>query len=165
MRALAVIALFAAAACNGDEGRPPGSREPVVVFDSTVLRIETADTAVTVRAEVARTPEQRAHGLMDRESLPANAGMLFLYDAPQDSASGFWMFRTLIPLDIAFLDAEGRILAIRSMRPCGSPNPAVCPRYSPGIPFSGALEVNEGFFRAHGIEPGDRIVTGRAEGG
>lgn len=136
--------------------------DPLVVFDTGTVRIETGDTVLTLRAELARTPDERAYGLMERSSLPRDAGMLFLYPEPADSSAGFWMFRTRIPLDIAFLDDEGRIIAIRSMVPCESPNPAVCPSTSPGQPFQGALEVNRGYFREHGVEVGDRVVLGTA---
>lgn len=150
----AVLALATGCDVPGTDG----PAEPVVAFDTATITIETGDTTLTLRAELARTPEQRAHGLMERASLPQDAGMLFLYPQPQDSTSGFWMFRTRIPLDIAFLDDDGRIIAIRSMVPCGSPNPRVCPVTSPGRPYSGALEVNRGYFEERGVEVGDRVV-------
>lgn len=157
MAATLALVMIAAAACDTpDAGLTDDT--PVVAFDTGTVAIETGDTVLTLRAELARTPDQRAQGLMERRSLPDDAGMLFLYPEPQDSAAGFWMFRTRIPLDIAFLDAEGRIVDIRSMVPCESPNPAVCPRTSPGRPFSGALEVNRGYFERHGVAPGDRVV-------
>lgn len=157
---MAVLVLTTA--CEGPV--PDEGGEAVVAFDTATVAIETADATVTLQTELARTPEQRAHGLMERTSLPRGAGMLFLYPAPQDSTGGFWMFRTRIPLDIAFLDDDGRILAIRSMVPCESPNPRVCPVTSPGRPYRGALEVNSGYFEEHGVAVGDRLVL-PTEGG
>ena len=108
--------------------------------------------------EIAENEDQRAHGLMERSHLPADAGMMFLYPERQEPTAGFWMYRTLIPLDIAFLDDDGRIVAIRAMEPCASPNPRVCRIYEPGVPYRSALEVNRGYFARHGVELGDRVV-------
>jgi uncharacterized membrane protein (UPF0127 family) len=83
--------------------------------------------------------------------------MLFLYETRQDSSDGFWMFRTLIPLDIAFMDSAGSIVAIRSMEPCTSPNPEWCPEYAPDAAYWSALEVNRGIFARYGITEGHRV--------
>ncbi|TFH86075.1 DUF192 domain-containing protein [Billgrantia azerbaijanica] len=95
---------------------------------------------------------------MERDALDEAAGMLFLYPDRQPPWSGFWMFRTRIPLDIAFLDASGRIAAIHAMQPCGSPDPGDCPATRAGVPFRAALEVNAGYFAARGIEVGDCVA-------
>jgi uncharacterized protein len=72
------------------------------------------------------------------------------------------MFRTRIPLDIAFIDAEGVIRNIVAMEPCEQPNPQLCRRYPAQVPFLMALEMNRGFFQRHGIGVGDRaVVSGR----
>ena len=89
---------------------------------------------------------------MHREILLTDAGMVFLFDQPTDS--GFWMKDTLIPLSIAFWDAEGDILAILDMDPC---NEDQCPIHSPGVTYVGAIEVNQGWFDLHGIEVGDHV--------
>lgn len=68
------------------------------------------------------------------------------------------MFNTLIPLDIAFADAEGKIVAIRHMLPCTYPIGKYCPQYAPETPFRFALEVNGGFFAGHQIDVGDTIL-------
>nr|WP_299242311.1 DUF192 domain-containing protein [uncultured Halomonas sp.] len=108
--------------------------------------------------EIARTPQQRSFGLMERDHLPDDAGMLFVYEQEQPSASGFWMYRTRIPLDIAFLEDDGEIRAIHTMPPCESEQAARCPSYPAGVPFHAALEVNAGYFDARGIEVGDRLM-------
>ena len=107
---------------------------------------------VRVNVEVADDGPERARGLMFRESLPDDAGMIFLFDTPQ--SSGFWMKNTLIPLSIAFFDGEGRIVRILDMQPCRA-DP--CEVYEPGVTYRGALEVNLGAFRTWNVEAGDRI--------
>ena len=129
------------------------------------LRIETAEDTFRLHAEIAESDEQRSFGLMERTSLPEDAGMLFVYDEPQPGGAGFWMFHTLIPLDIAFIDADGRIVAILRMEPCESPYPQWCPSYAPGVAYRSALEVNAGYFAKRGIRIGDRVVPDSAGGG
>ena len=107
--------------------------------------------------EVARQPQERARGLMGRETLAPDAGMLFVYARQQPPTSSFWMYRTLIPLDIAFLGADGEIRAIRRMLPCRTASHEDCPRYAAGAPFRAALEVNAGFFERHRVAVGDHI--------
>lgn len=119
------------------------------------IRSEQGDHRFQV--EVARTAAERRQGLMERDHLAGDAGMLFLYGDTQSPLNGFWMYRTLIPLDIAFLDAEGRIQAIRHMVPCASDNPRDCPVTMPGVSYRAALEVNAGTFAALGIEEGDCV--------
>ncbi|MGM0913499.1 MAG: DUF192 domain-containing protein [Pseudomonadota bacterium] len=110
------------------------------------------------RVEVADEPAERSRGLMARERLAEDAGMLFLYAGKQPGGSGFWMYRTLIPLDIAFIDGEGRIVSTHTMQPCGSSDPADCAVTRPGVPYRAALEVNAGTFEALGIEVGDCVA-------
>jgi uncharacterized protein len=89
---------------------------------------------------------------MGRTSLPADAGMVFVY--PEGHAGPFWMKDTLIPLSIAFYAADGRILRILDMQPCKA-DP--CPLYDPEVTYRGALEVNDGGFEDLGITEGDRL--------
>jgi uncharacterized protein len=117
-----------------------------------LVLIETADGEVEVPVEVADSPKEREVGLMNRESLPADAGMIFLFD--EDSTSGFWMKNTLIPLSIAFADAEGTIVSILDMEPCEA-DP--CEIYDPGASYRSALEVNQGAFEDWGVQVGDRL--------
>jgi len=102
--------------------------------------------ADTVVAEVARTPDERAQGLMYREELAEDAGMLFIF--PESSVRGFWMQNTYIPLDIAFLDASFRVVDIQQMEPLTTE------QHTARAPFMYALEVNQGWFEAHGIGVG-----------
>jgi uncharacterized protein len=156
---LPIAGLWVLAGMGGCEPREQNawSMDPPVAFDTVDVVIETAAGEVRLRAELAETHDQRAYGLMERPSLPPEQGMFFTYPGPQAPTSGFWMYRTLIPLDIAFLDDDGEIVAILEMEPCESPNPQLCPIYSPGVPYVAALEVNRGFFGRWGVAVGDRV--------
>ena len=108
---------------------------------------------IFVDVEIAETAEQRTQGLMNRESLPEDAGMMFVYFEP--TTGGFWMKNTKIPLSIAFIGEEQTILKIIDMEPC-SADP--CPIYEPGVEYTAALEVNQGAFEEWGIEEGDTVT-------
>ena len=99
--------------------------------------------------EIADTPEEREQGLMFREALDADHGMVFIF--PDERPRSFWMRNTPLPLSIAYIDAQGIILEIHDMEPF-SLEP-VRSRF----PARYALEVNRGRFRELGIEPGDRV--------
>jgi hypothetical protein len=109
---------------------------------------------LAVDAELATTPETRTRGLMERPSLPVDQGMLFLFDIAQPLS--FWMFNTLIPLDIIFADAERRITSIyASVPPCRPPSR--CPTYSSHGAAQFVLEVNAGTADRVGIGVGDEL--------
>ena len=137
MRGLALTLLVFCAACGG--GQP-------------TVSIDTAGGEVTVPVEVADTPAKRERGLMGRQSLALDAGMVFVF--PKDSKDAFWMKDTLIPLSIAFYDDRGRIVSLLDMEPCRA---EPCPLYSPGAAYRGALEVNRGAFDRWGVRVGDRL--------
>ncbi len=103
--------------------------------------------AVVVHAELATTSDERAQGLMGRAALPDTAGMLFVFAS--DQTLGFWMRDTPLDLDIAFLDASGRILNIAAM----TANDDRTTHFSTG-PARYALEVRRGWFAAKGITAG-----------
>jgi uncharacterized protein len=145
VRPLALAAVFALAllaGCGGDEG-------PRIV-------IVTREGERTVEVEIADSEGERARGLMGRESLDADAGMVFFF--PAETSGAFWMKNTLIPLSIAFYDENGRILRILDMEPCRR-DP--CPLYDPGVSYRGALEVNRGAFREWGVGEGDTLTLER----
>ena len=119
--------------------------------------IQTDERRVHVAVEVAETPAERERGLMERKSLPENAGMLFTFGA--ETSGGFWMKDTLIPLSIAFYGEGGEILRLLDMEPCRA-DP--CPVYDPGVSYRGALEVNRGAFTRWRVEEGDVIRLERA---
>ena len=136
---------------------PASSARPVATALPTgALHLLSPERAVTVRVEIAETPETRRTGLMHRRHLPPDAGMAFLFDTP--TVNWFWMKNTLIPLSIAFWDSSGRIVAILDMAPCKTDS---CRLYSPGTSYIGAVEVNQGFFKARGVKVGDRVELER----
>ena len=108
---------------------------------------------VTVRLEVAADPATRARGLMEREEVPPGTGMVFLY--PEDVAEAFWMKNTLVPLSIAFVAADGRVVSVHEMTPCKA-DP--CPSYAPAGPYRYAVELTAGSFPDAGVGPGSRVV-------
>lgn len=128
-----------------------------VAFDTATAWVHTGADSARLLVEVARTPEQREYGLMRRPSLDAGSGMIFFFDTVQADSTGFWMWRTEIPLDIAYLDSAGTIRAIGSMEPCESWAPEGCPVYRAGVEYSRVLEVNRSWFDRHGVEVGDAV--------
>ena len=149
---IVVALLNAGCGSGGDEGAGENTGPPDISFDRAHVEIDTGSETVTVPVEVAETPSQTELGLMHRDKLAADEGMVFLFD--EDETSGFWMKNTRIPLSIAYFDAERRIVRILDMHPCRA-DP--CPAYPPGFAYRGALEVNQGAFRRWGVEPGHRI--------
>jgi len=111
------------------------------------------DQAITVNVEVADSPDERSQGLMGRDSLEENAGMLFLFQ--QAEPLTFWMKDTLMPLDIIFFDPQGKVIGTDSMVPCES-DP--CLRYTSTGPANIALEVSAGFVQKHKIGSKWRIA-------
>jgi uncharacterized membrane protein (UPF0127 family) len=100
--------------------------------------------------ELALTDKEKATGLMFRDKLAADHGMLFVFD--RDDILSFWMKNTLIPLDIVWFDAGGRIVDISAeAQPCRA-DP--CPRYTNRLPARAVLLVNGGYAAAHGLKPG-----------
>lgn len=121
------------------------------------LAIHSREGPHRLDVEVAETTAQRQRGLMGREYLPETRGMLFRFESEQPAGNAFWMYRTLIPLDIAYIDGEGRIVAINTMQPCESEAPRECPTYPAGTAYYSALEVNAGYFAERGIQVGDCV--------
>lgn len=139
----------------------PGPEVPPLLsaiddLDETVVTISTAGAdRVRVDAKVAATTEEQRRGLMEVPQLPPGLGMLFVFDS--ERSGGFWMFNTLVPLDIAYIDDAGRIGTILAMDPCGSDDPGDCPAYTPDRPYTAALEVPQGWFAEVGVSTGDRL--------
>lgn len=115
----------------------------------TVTIEASSGESVKVRVEIADDIFERARGLMYREKLGERRGMLFVYG--EEDTRSFYMKNTTIPLSIAFMDAEGRIVDIQDLKPLDETS-----RRS-AKPAQYALEVNQGFFEERGIEVGDRV--------
>jgi uncharacterized membrane protein (UPF0127 family) len=122
-----------------------------VKFETGDLVIAAASGEITINAEIARSDLQREQGLMFRKSLDDGKGMLFIFE--QDQIMSFWMKNTLIPLSIAFIASDGRILEIHDME-SQNLNPVKSSRSA-----RYALEVPRGWFGRAGIKSGDRLVT------
>ncbi len=103
----------------------------------------------TLTVEVAATPAARSQGLMFRESLPEDHGMLFIW--PREQWIAMWMKNTAIPLSVAFIDGEFRILNIADMEPFSTQ------RHASSAPALFALEVQRGWFERNGIGAGDSL--------
>ncbi len=119
-------------------------------METKLITIFIGNKKLTV--QVADTPEKREKGLMFVQTLPENEGMLFVFSKKR--VGGFWMKNTYIPLSIAFLDSDGKILKILDMEPCISND---CPTYDPGVTFQYAIEVNLGWFEKNQIREGDYV--------
>lgn len=98
---------------------------------------------------------------MARTTLEKNTGMLFIYQQQQNADYGFWMYKTLLHLDIAYLNDQGVIGNIRNMAPCSSAHAENCPVYPADVEFTQAVEMNKGFFTNNHITTGDQLVTGK----
>jgi uncharacterized protein len=105
---------------------------------------------VEVSVEIVDDASERKQGLMERTELGENRGMLFVFEEEQKLS--FWMKDTPIPLSIAFMDSEGRIVDIQDMKPLDDK----LPNYTSAEPARYALEVNRGFFDERDVEVGDR---------
>ncbi|MBI4491490.1 MAG: DUF192 domain-containing protein [Chloroflexi bacterium] len=117
-----------------------GCERPYVEFD--------APSGPRVWVELADDPEKRGQGLMFRQSLGQDEGMLFIFERPGRAA--FWMKNTLIPLSIAFIARDGATVDIQDMEP-GSLEP-----HAPPADYLYALEVNAGWFATHSVGPATR---------
>lgn len=135
---LGLLALAVGVGCGG------GDDSPVVV-----LRPE-GRPEVRVRVELARTGQEQGRGLMFREHLDADAGMLFLY--PAEGIRRFWMRNTLIPLDMIFISADQRVVGIVE-----NAEPHTDTLRQVAEPSQYVLEVNGGFAAAHGITTGTPV--------
>lgn len=113
---------------------------PVIELTAGIHRIE---------AEVAATQENRMRGLMHRKAMAPQHGMLFVFDAT--SKHCMWMRNTFLPLAVAFLDEQGRIINVEEMQPHTENN------HCATLPGKFALEMNSGWFKSRGLEPGTTI--------
>ena len=118
-------------------------------FEKQEITIEGRSGTVSLIVELALTPAQHQQGLMHRTELNDGEGMLFVFD--RDQILSFWMKDTLIPLSIAYIASDGRIVEIYDMEP-GNLNPV---RSSRSVRY--ALEVPRNWFERAGLGPGDRV--------
>jgi uncharacterized membrane protein (UPF0127 family) len=120
--------------------------------DQEASRVCIRDSCFEV--ELATTSAVRAKGLMYRESLAEDRGMLFVYNS--EGMYQFWMKNTLIPLDMIWISQDGKIVNIkRSAQPC---QPDYCPTINPGAESQYVLEINGGLSERLGFEVGDDVT-------
>ena len=116
----------------------------------------TLPNGVEIRAEVALTPQEHQTGMMFRSHLPVDRGMLFVFADMQ--LRSFYMYQTLIPLDILWINADRRIVYISAdTPPCPAKNPAACPNYGEGMTAQYVLEIAGGQAAKRGLRVGDRL--------
>ncbi|MGD9614107.1 MAG: DUF192 domain-containing protein [Alphaproteobacteria bacterium] len=132
-------------------GAPTVPAQQLERFPTGELTIETAGGPRKFRIELATTPAQMQQGLMFRRTLAPDAGMLFDFQRPVPAS--MWMKNTFIPLDMLFIDAEGRIINIAERTVPHSLDPVAA-----AAPARAVLELNGGTASRLGIRPGDRVV-------
>lgn len=138
-----LLSLFVLAGCHPDAG---SSLDKKGADAWLPLKLGEVD----FEAQVVLTREEQRKGLMYRDHLPENSGMLFPYRQPRKLS--FWMANTRIPLDIGFFDGTGLLLEIHHMVPFDTDRTA-----SHGDDMQYALEMNDGWFARHGLYPGQRL--------
>jgi uncharacterized membrane protein (UPF0127 family) len=113
-------------------------------------RVRLAAGMYQIDAQVAQTDDQRMTGLMFRQEMPANEGMLFVFDQPSQQC--FWMKNTLLPLSVAFVADDGTVVNIEEMAP--QTLESHCSRR----PVRYVLEMNKGWFAKRGVKPGMKLA-------
>jgi uncharacterized protein len=145
--ALAAIPPAAIAQPRPQENVQPNPRLPEVRIQAGIH---------VIKAEVAADPATRARGLMMRERLGPNEGMLFVFREPGSHC--FWMRNTLVPLSVAFVEDDGTIVNIADMEALSEAS------HCPAKPVRYALEMERGWFAKRGIGPGARLAEPRLFG-
>lgn len=128
---------------------PSAHAQTVVEQRKSLPMIQIKAGVYRINAEVARSPDERSVGLMNRKSMPPDQGMLFVFE--QAGGYCFWMRNTLIPLTIAWLDETGRIVSMANMQPLSEQS------HCPSTPAKFALEMNQGWFDKKGLKIGSKL--------
>jgi uncharacterized membrane protein (UPF0127 family) len=155
------------AGCGNDDDRPPASAvtdtsqaSSAASFqkEGTLAFLRNSDTLSTLDVEIAKTPQERERGLMQRPALPEGSGMIFLFD--NERARGFWMKNTPMALDIFFVNADSQIVRVAK-----NTTPYSTERIESEAPAQFVVEVPAGYADRFGIVAGDRIRFRRSEEG
>ena len=147
--AAGALLLALAVACGGGGDDKGGDDGDGTLSTATITLIDGAGKRAELTVELAVTPAERSRGLMFRESLAEERGMLFVPGG--ETRTGFWMKDTKIPLSIAFIASDGMILETQDMEPLSEE------LHTPARAYRYALEVNQGWFERHGLGAGDRV--------
>ena len=156
-RVTVLLAVFVLAACahvSATAGPVPNPSLDLPQGNLTVAG--SGGPKLSLHVQIAETTQSREEGLMGVKKMPDQVGMAFLFGGP--TSTGFWMKDTLIPLDIAFWDGKGGIVATSTMTPCTT---ASCPVYQPPRSYVGSVEMNAGLLAARGIKAGDTVTLTR----
>ena len=122
---------------------------PLSLADAAMRTTQLRIGKHTLKVEIAENDAQRARGLMHREKMPQDQGMVFIFEAPEYQS--MWMKNTLIPLSVAFLDRDGVILNIADMQP------QTLDSHMSAGPSLYAIETNKGWFAERGIKAGEKV--------
>jgi len=123
---------------------------PYFAYSSALPVIDLKINKNIIKAEVASTPASQQLGLMYRKSMPEQSGMLFVFE--QKAGHCFWMKNTLLPLSIAFIDDDGKIVNIEEMKPQSEAN------HCPLKPIRYALEMNSNWFEKRQLGAGKLVI-------
>ncbi|MFN3561391.1 MAG: DUF192 domain-containing protein [Chloroherpetonaceae bacterium] len=153
---LLLVLMLIGVACKSDKNNTRSVESAKPVKANIVKKKIQVDTAF-IMVELADDEQKRQMGLMFRDSLEANSGMLFIF--PEPKKQSFWMKNCRFPIDIAYIDASRRITDIVSMEPPESPfiPDDSLPTYPSSVPVPYALEVPKGWFEARGIRVGATV--------
>jgi uncharacterized protein len=143
-----VAGLLIAAACGA---APKGSVTPAATPPPGPQAI--LPSGRTYSLEVVRTPEEQAQGLMFRESLTERTGMLFPFT--DKGVHHFWMKNTMIPLDMVWMDGEGKVIFVSADTPPCKADP--CPTYGPDAPAASVLEIAGGMAKKENVTVGSSL--------
>jgi uncharacterized membrane protein (UPF0127 family) len=148
MRTFIIYLMCAGVVWNVPFGAEAMEGQPQAKLRTITLKVGQAPRIV---AEVARRPGEMAMGLMFRDSLGDNEGMLFVFE--RERRASFWMANTIIPLTVAYLDREGVILEFHDLKPLD-----MTPVISKSDRVAFALEMNRGWFKLNRVNVGDRVM-------
>ena len=122
----------------GTAAAPPSAAPPSPTASVGDERVRAVLDGVELELEVADTPQERAVGLMRRQSVPPGTGMVFRYDEPSEGR--YYMFQVPIPLRAVFV-RDGRVVSTVVMPPCGLDDPSACPTYGADGPYDTVVET------------------------
>ena len=132
-------------AIGGCEQQQQGTTQPASTLPTVPMKIGSR----TFNLEIARTSDEQERGLMKRDSMPQDHGMIFVF--PNEQVLQFWMKDTRFPLDILFLDGKGRIVSVSQMKAYDLTNT------SSESPAQYAIELNVGAAKDAGVKAGDML--------
>ncbi len=157
---LSVVCLLVLAGCVGggfgSDGGNQRTHTTTKVEETAKAAFVTGANRTTVNLKVANSPEERERGLMYRESLEKNHGMVFVFDDP--AVQSFWMKNTLIPLDMVFVSENGTVLNVEHADTQPNASDSELRSYQSDGEAKYVVEMRQGFADRVGVEPGTKLV-------